>query len=55
MGLRNSHSIMGANARFLYNAYKMNAPSVDVVWKERCEIVLKQHPKKVKRYCIIVT
>ena len=25
---------MGANARFLYNAYKINAPSVDVLWKE---------------------
>ena len=38
MGLHNSHSIMGANARFLYNAYEMNASSVGVLWKERCDV-----------------
>ena len=29
---------MGANARLLYNAYKMNAPSVDVLRKERRDV-----------------
>ena len=36
MGLYNSHSVMGANARFFYNAYEINAPSV--VWKEHCDV-----------------